>query len=91
MRNRVSVELESRLRESRVIQVRNLRGREAACIGAVTGVNEEQLGARETYLVDEEGWLLDAEGQYLVEEREGAKKRIRVEENWLYLLQLQGI
>jgi hypothetical protein len=57
----------------------------------LTGVNEEKIGYRETYLLDEENYLLDSEGNYIVEEMDGQKQRIKIDSNMIYLLQLKGI
>jgi hypothetical protein len=54
-------------------------------------MNEDKLTSKETYLLDEDNYLLDSEGNYLLEEWRGERRRVRLEENQLYLLSLKGI
>lgn len=54
-------------------------------------MNEDKLTSKETYLLDEDNYLLDSEGNYLLEEWGGQKRRVRLEEDQLYLLSLKGI
>jgi hypothetical protein len=71
--------------------VRACNKAESSRISCITGMNEERLTSRETYLLDEENYLLDSEGSYLMEEWAGERRRVRVEEGQLYLLGLKGI
>ena len=42
-------------------------------------------------MLDEENYLMDGEGNYIVEECNDQKQRIKIDDNMIYLLQLKGI
>lgn len=66
LRSAIAKEMEDRLKDTRLLKVRNCNKGESSRIGSITGMNEDRLTSRETYLLDEENYLLDSEGSYLM-------------------------